>query len=66
MFYDGVMAENQGCERVLLYAQRYKILVNTILDITSFDWFFLMYQNRLKKHLIPHCSVLGVGIQSLT
>ena len=41
MFSDGVMADNLGCDWVLLSYQIFKIWVNNILDITLFDWFTL-------------------------
>ena len=45
---DGVMADNLKCDWFLLYYQRFKIRVNTILDKTSFDWYPLGIPKELE------------------
>ena len=49
VFSGGVMADNLGCDLVLLSSQRFKRLVNTILDITSFDLFTLDIPKKLER-----------------
>ena len=48
MCSDGDMEVELGCDRVLLSSQSFKRRVNTILDITSFDWFSLDIPKELE------------------
>ena len=43
------MAKNLGCDGVLISAQRFIRLVDTILDITSFDKFSLDVPKQLER-----------------
>ena len=54
------------CNWVLFWYQRFKRLVNTLLAISSFDFFSLLGHNIWKVLLIHNCEVLGVGLQSST
>ena len=45
----GVMEVELGCDWVLISSQRFKISVNTILDITSFCWFSLDITREQKR-----------------
>ena len=65
MFSSGVMVDKLGCNWFLLSSQNFKRSFIAILDITSFDWFYLNIPKELEKYLIPHFPILGVGLQSL-
>ena len=61
MFSDGVMAENLVCDWVLLSSQIFKRWVNTILDITSFYWFYIDIPKEPERIFYSSLSSFGGG-----
>ena len=56
-----VMEVGLGCHWVLFSSQRFKRWVNTILEITSFDWFFIDWTQQFERNSDSSLSSFGCG-----